>query len=97
MLSALLRDESHARWMKDDDDDARTGTQNDHALVPLPSDEDRLRAMETETETETDASSSSMCIVRAPPREEHPCGTPEENRRALFARMEVIQRWPERV
>lgn len=95
MLSALLRDENHARWMKDDDVvDARAGTRNDHALEPLPSDEDPLRAMETETET--DASSSSMCIVRAPPREEHPRGTPEENRRALFARMEVIQRWPER-
>ena len=56
MLSALLRDENHARWMKDDDVvDARAGTRNDHALVPLPSDEDPLRAMETETETETES------------------------------------------
>ena len=30
MLSALLRDENHARWMKDDDVvDARAGTRND--------------------------------------------------------------------
>ena len=35
------------------------------------------------------------CAMRAPPREEHPRGTPEETDER-FARMEVIQRWPER-
>ena len=93
MLSALLRDERRARWVKDvvdDDDDA--GTRHD-ALIPLPSDEDASPTMETAPET--GASSMSMCIVRTT-REESPRGTPEENRRALLARMEVIQRWPAR-
>lgn len=93
MLSALLRDERCARRTKDDvDDDDRAGTRHD-ALIPLPSDEDPSLTMETAPET--GASSMSTCIVRTT-REESPRGTPDENRQALLARMEVIQRWPAR-
>ena len=94
MLSALLRDERRARWVKDDVDDDGAGTRND-ALVPLPSDEDACPTVETDASTTTTTTTTTM-HDDASSREECPRGTPDENRRALLARMEVIQRWPER-
>ena len=65
-------------------------------MTPLRSDEDVACARDADiSASSASGTPTSKCFVHAPA--DSPNGTPQENREAVLARMELVQRWPTRV